>query len=154
MITRLMLGVLALATFFVAGCNEGSPGEDANFAGSWGVRGTVTGGQQLPSGTEFHFAMSLSQSGTDVSGSFHTNSIGTGVSGSVSGRAMTFTFSQAVSCLGVFNGVATVDSSGWALDGRYSGSDCNGTLQASFVAHRDSYTLVSGGGIILDGSPP
>ncbi len=157
MITRLMLGVLALATFFAVGCDEGSNSGNANLNGMWDFTVTATGGQQLPSGTEFCLVLSLSQSGTDVSGYYVRNSVRTEVSGRVSGSAVTFTFSQADGCLGVFNGGATVHSSGDRLEGHYSGSDCNGTLQASFVAYPRSYPrpvgLAAGGGIILDGGP-
>ena len=44
MITRLMLGVLALATFFAVGCDEGSNSGNANLNGMWDFTVTATGG--------------------------------------------------------------------------------------------------------------
>jgi hypothetical protein len=64
-----------------------------------------------------------------------------GTAGSVKGTISAsgireWTARQLQPCEGEFGGVAVIESGGDKLTGSYLGSDCNGSLTASFVVHR------------------
>lgn len=110
---------------------------NTNVTGTWDGQVTVTGGSQLAAGTRFTVIVTLAQSGNMVSGTFATEGGASGqLSGSVSGQALSFAIAQGPPCAGTFDGSAAVSTANTQMSGAYSGSDCNGTLQANFTASR------------------
>ncbi len=136
----LVASVLVLCALACGGGGGGGSDDiisppNSNVTGTWDALMTVTGGSQLPAGIQFTATFTLAQSGTAVSGTFATEEgLSGSISGSVSGSVITFTITQGSPCPGTFDGAGTISSSSDAIAGSYSGSDCNGTLQATFTA--------------------
>jgi len=107
----------------------------AQIAGSWDVAVTVTGGTELARGTQYGAQFFLTQSGSQVTGGFNAGA-GTGgsVLATVSGSQVSFTLTQQQPCAGTFTGTGTVARNDSTITGSYSGTDCNGTLNANWVA--------------------
>ena len=138
------LALLAvIAVFVLVGCGGGG-GDSSGSApvpptgdvtGTWDVSMTVTGGTQAPVGFHWTAVFTVVQSGSSVSGTGVTSSdTGGQVSGSVSGDDLDFTLAQTSPCVGTYHGFAMVNAASNQMSGTYSGSDCFGTLQASFTA--------------------
>ena len=135
---RLLLwGALAGALGASLGCgsSDSLTGATPNVHGTWDATMTVTGGTQASPGTEFTVTFDLNQTGTEVYGTFSTQGGADGiVTGSVSGMTVTGSATQAPACAGSYDFVGTVDASGTSMTGTFDGSDCSGTLQATFTA--------------------
>jgi hypothetical protein len=107
-----------------------------DLSGAWGITVTVAEGSRIPAGTRFSAVLSLNQT---ESGEF-TGTIGiTGmvtaeVTGTVSNNELDFEIRQGAPCIGLFEGSGTVTENCSKLTGKYSGSDCAGTLNADFVS--------------------
>ncbi len=139
------LSAISLCIFLLTlpGCGGGGdnnsvvPQPTVDVTGTWDATMTVTGGTQAPPGFQFTATFTLAQSGTSVSGTFATEGGLSGqVSASLSGQTINFTITQGLPCTGSFTGAAAVSTSGTQINGSYSGSDCNGSLSASFVANK------------------
>lgn len=91
-------------------------------AGKW----TGTFASSIVSSTPI--SLSLSQTTTLVTGSFDINNgAGSGnLSGSVAGDIFTFTASQSIPCVAVFNGSATINKN--KMNATFTGTDCFGPI--------------------------
>lgn len=100
---------------------------------------TATGGTQVPIGFKWTAVITVDQTGSTVSGTFET---GMGLSGKVSGNVfgdqVSMTINQDPICPGTFHGSAKVKRK--KMVGTYSGSDSNGTVEASFIAFQSGTT--------------
>jgi hypothetical protein len=106
-----------------------------DLTGTWDALMTVTGGTQAPIGFEWTAVYTVVQTGSTVSGTFETDMGLSGeVSGSVFGDQVSMTINQGPICPGTFHGSARVKRK--KMIGTYSGSDSNGTLEASFTAFK------------------
>lgn len=111
------------------------PTQDADFSGTWDVVMTVTGGNQLPAGTEVDATLTVSQTGNTCTGTFNTEQgLGGQITGTVSGNTVSLTLNQGPPCPGTYTGSATL--SGNTVTGSYSGTDCFGTIAADFTGTR------------------
>ena len=137
---RSIIALFGLAAAVALGCGGGGDDgltgtQDVNVTGTWDAIVTVTGGTQLPEGTEFGAVLVITQSGTTATGTSVAEGGFVGqLSGTISGRSLEFTITQGDPCPGSFSGTATVNGSNTRMSGSYSGSDCNGSLQATLVA--------------------
>jgi hypothetical protein len=143
LLSKSLFTILALTILSCGGGGGGGDGNnpmtpsDANVAGTWDALMTVTGGVQAPPGFQFTATFTLAQTGSSVTGTFATEGGLSGqISGSVSGTSINFTITQGEPCSGSFTGIGGVSGSGAQINGSYSGSDCNGSLSASFVANK------------------
>ena len=136
------LALLAvIAVFVLVGCGGGG-GDSSGSApvpptgdvtGTWDVSITATGGNQVSLGSHWTAIITAVQSGSSVSGTWVTSISGGGqVSGSVSGDNFDMTLAETSPCVGTYQGIGMVN--GNQMSGTYTGSDCFGTLQASFTA--------------------
>jgi len=143
---RLTLGlVLALAALApLGGCggsgssDGGGMGAHTDVTGTWNVTFTVTdGGGVVPTGQQYSGTLMLVQTGMDVTGSFPTPGGSTAdLQGMVVGQTLTFTITELDPCPGTATGMGTIDAAFNRIDGSSSGTDCNGTVAADFVATR------------------
>lgn len=128
------IGLGALVLLHACGGGGGSsPTEPthANVTGTWDA--------QISSDRDGDFTavFTLSQTGTSVTGTYRTPGGASGdITGSVSGQVFTFTLTQTDPCSGTYTGSATVTSDNRRASGSYSGSDCFGSISASFTARR------------------
>ena len=134
-------GLTLLATLMVlASCGGGSDMVSTpaiNIAGSWNATMTSTGGSELPVGTQYGVAFTLTQNGGSVSGTWASGGgAGGTISGTISDNNFTFTGASPSPCVGSFSGTGTVNGTSTSISGAYSGSDCNGTFAVSFVASK------------------
>lgn len=115
--------------------NPIAPQATADISGKWIATITVTGGEQMPVGTEYSVIFTYTQSGSNVTGNFVTEGGLTGqITGTVNGNNFTFTLTQNNPCPGTFNGSGTINESEDQISGSYTGSDTNGTMEAQFTA--------------------
>jgi hypothetical protein len=111
-----------------------------NVTGTWDAVVTVTDSTGAPTGTEFNATFTLTQSDTDVTGTFTAEG---GVRGELirsdllSNRTFSFEIVQDQPCPGSINGSANVLTSDTDLmHGSYSSVDCSGRLRTTFVMTR------------------
>ena len=124
-----------LATSFGCGDSDSVTGASPNAHGTWAAMMTTTGGTQAPPGTQFTVTFDFVQGGADVVGTYSTQGGATGIlTGTISGQTLTFDASQSPPCDGNYDGVGTMNTESTSMSGTYSGSDCFGTLQATFTA--------------------
>ena len=115
--------------------NPVAPLAPADISGKWIVTVTVTGGEQMPVGTEYYVIFTYAQSGNNITGNYITEGGLTGqITGTVNGRNFTFTLTQNNPYPGTFSGSGTVNESEDQISGSYTGSDTNGTNEAEFTA--------------------
>jgi len=121
-----------------SGGGGGSRPPSTDVTGIWDVTFTVTGGDLgVPIGSQYSGTLTLVQSGMDVSGAFPTPGGSTAsLEGLVVGQALTFTITEDPPCSGTATGDGTIDADFNRIDGSTSGTDCNGTVMADFVALR------------------
>ncbi len=82
--------------------------------------------------------MNLMLIGDEISGDFSVgDQLYGSVTGAVSGGEVTFTVKQDTPCPGAFEGKGYLNAQSGELSGTYSGEDCNGTLNANYVAKRE-----------------
>jgi hypothetical protein len=114
---------------------EGDP-IGCDVSGSWNITVTVTEGSRLPAGIRFSAVLSLNQAGSgEVTGNIGITGLVTAeVTGTVSDNELDFEIRQGAPCIGRFEGSGTVTENCTKLTGKYSGSDCAGTLNADFVS--------------------
>lgn len=106
-----------------------------DLTGIWKAQMTATGGTQRLIGFQWTAVISVVQNGSIVSGKFETDMGLSGeISGSVLGDMASMTINQGPICPGTFHGSAKVTKI--KMIGTYSGSDSNGTLEASFTASK------------------
>jgi hypothetical protein len=106
-----------------------------DLTGTWDALMTVTGGTQAPIGFEWTAVITVVQTGSTVSGKFETDmGLSGDISGSVLGDMVSMTINQGPIFPGTFHGSAKVTRK--KMIGTYSGSDTNGTLEASFTASK------------------
>lgn len=75
------------------------------------------------------------QEGSSISGTFVVDNGGSGnPSGRVSGSSISFNVDQQNPCDGSYSGSGSISEGASEISGSYSGSDCNGTLQADLDA--------------------
>jgi hypothetical protein len=126
--------LLAAAT----GCGSDADsvtGTTPDVHGTWTATMTATGGTQAPSGTQFTVTLELVQAGADIVGTYSAEGGATGiVTGSISGQTVTLSATQSPPCDGTYDSVGTMNASSTSMSGTYSGSDCFGTLTATFTA--------------------
>ncbi len=138
---RLVLG-LVVTLALLTGCGGGSSdgggmGDHTDVTGTWDVTFTVTGGNVVPVGQRYNGTLMLVQTGMDVTGTFPTpGGSSADLEGMVVGQALTFTITEDPPCSGTAMGDGTIDASFNRIDGTTSGTDCNGTVEADFVAKR------------------
>jgi hypothetical protein len=126
-----------LASFGCGGDSRSVTGTSPNANGTWVATMTMTGGTQSPPGTQFTVTLDLTQAGADVFGTYSAQGGATGIlTGTISGQTVTLTATQAPPCDGTYDGVATMNAASTSMSGTYAGSDCFGTLQATFTATR------------------
>jgi hypothetical protein len=134
----LLWGAFAAALMTSLGCGSGSDsvtGASPNANGTWTATMTTTGGTQAPSGTQFTVTLHLTQAGADIFGTYSAQGGATGIlTGTISGQTVTLNASQSPPCDGTYDVVGTMNSGSTSMSGTYSGSDCFGTLQATFTA--------------------
>ena len=116
------------------------PQVTVNVTGTWDAVVTVIDSTGVPTGTEFNATFTLTQSDTDVTGTFAAEG---GVRGELTGgffsnRRFSFHVAQDQPCPGNINGSANVlQSDTDAMEGgSYSSVDCGGRLDTRFVATR------------------
>lgn len=107
--------------------------EGLNGTYTGGIVGTVRG-QNFTMGVTF----TIVQTGDDIAGAWTTTG---GTSGAVAGKVVEghvtgFKAKQLNPCEGEFAGAMVVEDGGGRLRGAYEGSDCTGSVQASFVVRR------------------
>jgi hypothetical protein len=129
MIRRHLVPALGICLLLLAGCGDDATGPTTpvDVTGTWNASGTDG------NGAVFTLILTLTQSGTTVSGTGQIVNVITGtISGSVTGNTLTFQYSfPATSCAGTLNGTATASCN--QLDGTFSGTtQCMGTVRASF----------------------
>lgn len=96
---------------------------------------SLTGWTQVPVGYQWTAVITAVQSDSSVSGTRVTSVGGGGqVTGSISGDNFNMTIAETSPCIGTYNGVGMVN--GNQISGTYSGTDCYGTLQASFTGSK------------------
>ena len=107
-----------------------------DLSGRWTLSVTVTEGSRLPAGTRFSALLTLDQSGSgEITGTIGSTGVAAAeVTGSVSKSGLDFEIRQGAPCAGTFEGSGTVTENCAKLTGKYSGSDCAGTLNADFVS--------------------
>jgi hypothetical protein len=150
-------GYVALYLFgtLILACGDGddsgptSPEGGYDLSGAWLATITITGGEQMPPGTQYNASMSLNQSGNDVTGNFTLGGSLTGqISGTLNGSEFTFTLTQNAPCPGTFNGSGTVGYPGERITATYTGSDCNGSVEADLVATKATSSGVMAYGLL------
>jgi hypothetical protein len=134
----ILSGAFAVALLASFGCGSRSDsvtGTSPNADGTWLATMTTTGGTQAPPGTQFTVTLDLAQASNDVVGTFTTQGGASGIlTGTISGQTITLNATQAPPCDGTYDGVGTMNAASTSMSGTYSGSDCYGTLQATFTA--------------------
>lgn len=118
----------------------GSSGQLPEIGGA-GLNGTYAGeitGNNRGQPFTMRVSFTLVQSGNQIAGTWNTSG---GTSGTVmgiveGGRVKDFRARQVNPCFGEFLGAAALEQDANVLRGRYSGSDCGGTVTASFEAVR------------------
>ena len=132
MLKRHIARACCLGLIILAGCGDDTtePSAPVDVTGKWNSTGTDA------NGSGFTFILTLTQSGTTVTGTGQILNVATGtISGTVSGNKLTFQFTLPASCTGTLNGTATL--SGSQLNGSFGGTtQCMGTVQASFLGVR------------------
>lgn len=130
--------IVLLAALLTFGCSkhddkppEPPPPSTANLQGQWS--GAVTSGQNV-----VNVALSLTQSGTAITGDWATTAQSGTASGNVNGTTFTFTLTETVPCPGSYSGSGNV--SGNTLSASYAGSDCHGQINASGALTRQTST--------------
>jgi len=136
-----LCGVFVAALLASLGCGGGSDSVTStppSATGTWAATLTATGGTQLPNGAQFTATLVLVQIAPDLwEGTYSTQGGSTGtIFGQLTGYTFTFSTFEGGPCGGVFDGVGTLNGSSTGMSGTYAGSDCTGTLQATFVAAR------------------
>src|SRR5262245_32863546 len=135
---RVFLMAFAAALLASFGCSSDADsvtGTTPNVHGTWTAAMTTTGGTQAPSGTQFTVTFELVQAGADVVGTYSTEGGATGiVTGTISGSTVSLSATQSPPCDGTYDTVATMNPASTSMSGTYSGSDCFGTLDATFTA--------------------
>ncbi|MBN2103735.1 hypothetical protein JW835_06820 [bacterium] len=107
-----------------------------DLTGNWNIIITVTGGNQLPSGTQFNAQIILEQNedGEVVGIITMEGGLTAHFSGDVSGNEFSFKIKQDAPCQGTFKGNGMITENGDKISGSYSGTDCNGSMEADFVS--------------------
>ena len=134
------------AIMLLIGCSSGSDDVfrsavvDQNVAGMWeDTDAVVTGGTRALLSSTFSITFTFSQTGDQVTGIAEDEDAGvpmSALSGIVDGRLITFTINDPSICMGTFSVLGTISRTGAEITGSYSGMDCNGTVDADFVALR------------------
>jgi hypothetical protein len=102
---------------------------------------TVTGGTQLPTGTQFSTTFNLTQDSPGVWHGTYANSSGSAesgtISGTVNGYQLQFTLVPTTSCNGSsYPGNAELSFNQTSMNGAYTGAKCGQLTSASFTATR------------------
>lgn len=108
-----------------------------DLTGTWA--GTLTGIRSDQGGAVLtdEVVFTLVQIDDAVTGTFATPGGATGnLAGSLQSGQYLFTITQSGICAGSFSGTATISGVTGLLNGSYEGSDCAGSLEASFSASR------------------
>lgn len=138
--STLLCGMFAVTLLIAVGCGGGSDSMDspASATGTWAATMTATGGTQLPNGSQFTATLVLQQiSPMTWNGTYSTQGGQVGsVEGTLAGHAFNFITVPSGACGGQYNGVGNLNGSSSGMTGTYAGGDCNGSLQATFVAAR------------------
>jgi hypothetical protein len=106
-----------------------------------GLSGTYTGeiaGTARGQDFTMRVTFTIVQTGDEIAGAWTTTG-GTsgGVAGKIVGERITgFRAKQLNPCEGEFAGAAAIEDGGARLRGAYEGSDCSGSVRASFVVRR------------------
>ena len=134
---RLLVISTILITYLVS-CSDSSSGSSCNedpaydVSGEWYLNITVTGGDQMSAGTMFTAIINVEQNDNgSITGSITLEGgLTADFSGTVCGTSLFFKIKQNAPCSGTFNGEAQINNGGTTISGSYTGSDCNGKLQA------------------------
>jgi uncharacterized protein (TIGR02145 family) len=105
-----------------------------DMTGNWNIVITVTGGNQMPSGTQFTAMLVFKQT---YDGGFSGSITAEGgltsiITGNASDVDFNFVIKQNSPCKGTFQGSGKVTESCSKVEGTYSGNDCNGSMKARF----------------------
>lgn len=108
------------------------PAQNVNVQGVWD--GTV----HIAPGSDEHMTLTLTQSGTSVSGTTLVEGApGGNLVGSVSGQTLTFTITgSSGECPSSFSGSGIVEGTGRQMSGAFAGGDCIGASSGTFAATR------------------
>ncbi|HPG39387.1 MAG TPA: fibrobacter succinogenes major paralogous domain-containing protein [bacterium] len=139
---KLILVLLFLILLLNRCGDKSSPTNSANkppacdVTGRWLLSVIVTGGVQLPVGTQFYADIVIRQAddGTATGSIVTEGGAASQLTGRMSGTTLSFTIQQSTPCNGTFNGSGTITENCTKLTGKYSGSDCNGTLRANITS--------------------
>lgn len=106
-----------------------------------GLSGTFSGDIVAKAGQQtfsMRITFTIVQTGDQLAGAWNTTAATSGtVSGTVGGTAITgFRARQHNPCEGEFVGAAVIEGNGTRLRGSYTGTDCVGSVTASFVVDR------------------
>ena len=142
MIRRARCLVLAASTLALASCSAGSGPQsspppaaaEVDLTGDW----TFSANARRDEGSDrVRGQLRLDQKGDSVRGPFETEAtVGGELNGFVAGRELELTLKQWAPCAGSFSGSAKVSSDGLRMSGSYSGTDCEGSVEADFQARR------------------
>lgn len=133
---KLTVALLFVSLGLLAACGGGGGGGGStsrNISGTYtaALSGTIAG---VPFSDTATFT--ISQSGSTISGTWIVPGTADGsISGVVAGNDLTFSLSQINPCAGTFSGRATITSDK-AFAGNYAGTECRGSVSASFSATR------------------
>lgn len=118
---------------------------DFVLSGTWTMNVTVTGGSQLPRGTQFTATVEFQQSDDgEIAGTTRAEGgLTANLTGRVCGSEIEFTLTQNAPCPGTFRGTGILQN-GFHFTGSYSGRDCNGTMEADVEAMVQSPVALSG----------
>ena len=126
---------LCLPLLLLPACGAAPAVQD--LTGTW--EGTLTGirGDQGGAVITDEVVFELVQIDDAVTGTFATQGGATGdLTGSLQSGEYVFTITQTGICVGSFTGTAAISAVNGLLEGSYEGSDCAGSIEASFTAAR------------------
>lgn len=125
--------VLCLGLGLLLGCGGGSSPTSPTILN---VSGTWDADIAPNAGPAFTAVFTLSQSGTQVTGTFTTSqSLGGTASGTVAGATFTFALKENAPCSGSYSGTGTISGGATKLSGSFSGSNsCSNATSNTFTA--------------------
>ena len=106
------------------------PAQNVNVQGAW------DGAIHIGSDTDQAITLTLTQSGTAVTGTTTVQGDPIPLVGSVSGQTFAFTVAEAGNCPSSFSGSGIVDGTGTHMSGALAGGDCIGASSGTFTVTR------------------
>ena len=129
--------ILLFVPLLLLGCKKKDSSNPSPLPSTANVEGVWTGSMGSPVTTTQALVLTLSQTGTSLTGTFNIeNGSATGtISGSVRGDIVTFTATQTTPCAGSYTGDADVD--GDEMEGPLKGTSiCSGAFDGVFFVSR------------------